>query len=243
MEPKFKVGGRVKYIGTLLSVPKGASGTVLRHSNEDDVRVVFDGISSSRTDNSYGVLPENLEQVECNGCDPAEGFCRYCREVASKAVSAGSTPTDSATKPTNPKDAIGSTKLGLDVVPDTLKVYAALAFTEGALKYGSMNWRVAGVRASIYKAALERHLMKYWNGEWADPITGVPHLASVIACAGIILDANAAGMLTDDRPPSIPLARIVDNLEAEVKHLHELFKDKHPHHHIEADKLGPIIPK
>jgi hypothetical protein len=149
----------------------------------------------------------------------------------------------SPAKDTNPKDAIAASKLPLNVVPDTLKVYATLAFTEGALKYGSMNWRVAGVRASIYKAALERHLAKYWNGEWADPVTGVPHLASVIACAGIILDANAAGKLTDDRPPAIPLAGIIDGLEPAVKHLQELFKDKHPHHHTEADKLGPVIPK
>lgn len=131
-------------------------------------------------------------------------------------------------KDTNPKDRIGSKKLPLDLVPSTLKVYAALAFLEGALKYGAYNWRKSGVRASIYKAALERHLDKYWNGEWADPKTNVPHLASVLACAGIILDAHTASTLTDDRPPVIPLSVLIDDSDKQVEHLKEMFKDHNP---------------
>ncbi len=106
-------------------------------------------------------------------------------------------------KPTNPKDALAVSKLPLHLVPDTVKVYAALAFAEGAAKYGGYNWRVAGVRASVYRSALERHLAKWWNGEWADEKTGVPHLASIIACAGILLDANVgrqASPMTGHRP-------------------------------------------
>lgn len=110
-----------------------------------------------------------------------------------------------AGKETNPKDAIGSAKLHVGLVPDTLVVFAAMAFTEGAAKYGRFNWRVAGVRASIYHDALRRHLAKWWNGEDRDPETGVPHLASVAACVAILVDANAVGKLTDDRPPAVPL--------------------------------------
>lgn len=133
-------------------------------------------------------------------------------------------------KDTNPKDAIGSTKLSFGLVPDTLSTFAALAFTEGATKYGSYNWRVAGVRASIYRDALERHLKKWWNGEEVDPKTGVSHLASVIACAGIILDAALVGKLTDDRPPKAPMGELIDSMEAKVAHLKELHKDKNPKH-------------
>ena len=133
-------------------------------------------------------------------------------------------------KDTNPKDAIGSTKLPFHLVPDTLKAYAALAFCEGATKYGAYNWRIAGVRASIYKSALERHLAKWWNGEDCDPDTGVPHLASVIACAGILLDAKLVGKLTDDRPPVAPMADLIDNFEGIVRHLQNLHKDKNPRH-------------
>jgi hypothetical protein len=131
-------------------------------------------------------------------------------------------------KPTNPKDALAIAKLPLHLVPATIQVYAALAFTEGAAKYGAYNWRVAGVRASVYKSALQRHLEKWWNGEWADEKTGVPHLASIIACAGIILDANLAGQLTDDRPPAVPLSPLVDGMEADVKRLLQMFRDHKP---------------
>lgn len=133
-------------------------------------------------------------------------------------------------KDTNPKDAIGSTKLPLHLVPDSLKVYAALSFCEGATKYGAFNWRIAGVRASIYKSALERHLAKWWNGEECDPVTGVPHLASVIACAAIILDAKLVDKLTDDRPPRAPLAQLIDGAAETVQHLQKLHQDKHPRH-------------
>lgn len=144
----------------------------------------------------------------------------------------------SDSKATNPKDAIGSTKLPLHLVPASLKVFAALAFTEGAAKYGAFNWRVAGVRASIYKSALERHLEKWWNGEDVDPATGVHHLASVLACAGIILDADLVGKLTDDRPPAAPVSAAIDAMEADVKRLLALHADKNPHHYTITDTQG-----
>jgi hypothetical protein len=109
------------------------------------------------------------------------------------------------TKPTNPKDIIGSGKLPLGLVPDTLLTEAAIAFLEGASKYGRYNWRIAGVRTSIYREAMQRHMIKWWNGEDRDPKTRVKHLASVIACAGILLDAELCGKLTDDRPPRAPI--------------------------------------
>ncbi len=122
----------------------------------------------------------------------------------------------------NPKDAIGATKLPLHLIPGTAKTYMALALLEGALKYGKYNWRVAGVRASIYIDALERHTEKWKDGQETDPKTGVPHLASVMACAGIILDARACGMLTDDRPPRAPTAEIIDAMAPVVRYLQQL---------------------
>lgn len=140
------------------------------------------------------------------------------------------------TKDTNPKDAIGMNKLPLDLVPDTLDIYASLAFAEGALKYGKFNWRIAGVRASIYIAALKRHLDKYNNGEWADEKTKVPHLSSIIACAAVLADAHEIGKLTDDRPPAAPIDRIIKDVEPIVLHLKDLFKDHHPHQYTIHDK-------
>ena len=123
-------------------------------------------------------------------------------------------------KPTNPKDMVAVTKLPLHLVPSTISAFAALAFAEGAAKYGAYNWRASGVRASVYKSALQRHLEKWWNGEWADPATGVPHLASVIACAGILLDARLVDKLTDDRPPAAPLSEAIDAMEADVRRIY-----------------------
>lgn len=140
-------------------------------------------------------------------------------------------------KPTNPKDQVAVTKLPMHLVPSTVTAHAALAFAEGAAKYGAYNWRAAGVRASVYKSALQRHLEKWWNGEWADPVTGVPHLASIIACAGILLDANLVGKLTDDRPPAAPVSPLIDGMEADVARIFALFADRNPKHWIIADEV------
>lgn len=139
--------------------------------------------------------------------------------------------------PTNPKDMVAVTKLPLHLVPSTISAYAALAFAEGAAKYGAYNWRASGVRASVYKSALQRHLEKWWNGEWADPATGVPHLASVIACAGILLDARLVDKLTDDRPPGAPISEAIDAMEADVRRIYEMFADRAPHHWTIGDPL------
>ncbi|MGY6246186.1 dATP/dGTP diphosphohydrolase domain-containing protein [Bosea thiooxidans] len=146
--------------------------------------------------------------------------------------------TGKIVKATNPKDRIASNKLPLDLVPDTLSAFAALAFVEGAAKYGAYNWRVAGVRASVYRSALDRHLKSWWNGEDVDPLTGVPHLASIIACAGILLDAGLAQKLTDDRPPKVGLGEVMRGLEAEVARVRSLFAEHAPIHWTAENSAG-----
>jgi hypothetical protein len=143
-------------------------------------------------------------------------------------------------KDTNPKDAIGSTKLPLHLVPDTAPAYLALAFCEGATKYGAFNWRVAGVRASIYMAAARRHMAKWWNGEEVDPKTKVPHLASAMACMAIILDAKLVGKLTDDRPPAAPLGKLIDESAEIVQHLQKMHANMNPRHWTVADS-DPLL--
>jgi hypothetical protein len=140
-------------------------------------------------------------------------------------------------KLSNPKDIIGRTKIGIELVPDCLSVYDALAFTEGALKYGRYNWRIAGVRVSVYIAALRRHIAKYMAGEWADPTTQVPHLASARACLGIILDAQLSDKLIDDRPPTQPNLNYLVDVEAVriQANLKELFKDHKPYQYTILD--------
>jgi len=143
------------------------------------------------------------------------------------------------TKDTNPKDRIGSSKLPLDLIPATASIEEALAFLEGAEKYGAFNYRAVGVRASIYVAAAMRHIQKWVNGEERDEKTGVHHLGSARACLGILLDAQSMDKLTDDRPPASPeFSRMVDEAQERVEHIKELFKDKDPKHYTIDDKQG-----
>ena len=139
-------------------------------------------------------------------------------------------------KDTNPKDSIGAKKLPMHLIPGTAKAALSVAFLEGALKYGKYNWRVAGVRGSIYLDAMERHLEKYKNGEDFDPDTKVPHLASVMACAAIIIDAKVCGKLTDDRPPRAPAAAYIDNLAELVRYLQLMYEGENPHQHTIEDE-------
>lgn len=139
------------------------------------------------------------------------------------------------TKHTNPKDRIGSTKLPLDLLSGIAKVEWCLAQLEGALKYGTWNWRHAGVRVSIYVAAIERHLEKYKNGEDRDPETGVHHLGNVMAGAAILLDAGALRKLTDDRPPMGPAATLIDAAQEDVLHLQRLYGDVQPRNYTIED--------
>lgn len=121
----------------------------------------------------------------------------------------------------NPKDAAASTRLDLSLFPASARAYGALAFTEGDLKYGGYNWRVAGVKPSVYVAAAGRHLDKYWNGEDVDPVTGVPHLAYAEACIAVVIDAIESDKLVDDRPPK-QSAALYKRFEEIIKKLQSL---------------------
>lgn len=99
---------------------------------------------------------------------------------------------------TNPKDAIGSRKLSLSLVPDVAIAHEAAALTVGALKYGRNNWRAHPVQAMIYIDAALRHLSLWKNGEEYSE-EGVHHLGHARACLAILLDAMEIGNLVDDR--------------------------------------------
>lgn len=137
----------------------------------------------------------------------------------------------------NPKDAVGSTKVPMGLVPATFIAETALAFLEGKEKYGQVNWRAAPVRASVYIDALKRHISKYEECQDRDPDTLVHHLGNLGACAGILIDAAAHGTLVDDRNYTKPdlVSRYIDNLAHKVRHIKELFKDKNPKHWTKRD--------
>lgn len=104
-------------------------------------------------------------------------------------------------KPTNPKDAIGSKKMHVSTVPAQVVGELGLAMLEGACRYGRHNYRIAGVRASVYYDAAMRHLMAWWEGEDIDPDSGLPHTVKAMACMAVLRDAQINNKLSDDRPP------------------------------------------
>lgn len=138
-------------------------------------------------------------------------------------------------KPTNPKDAIGSDKLPIHLWPETATILGSLGLLDGMLKYGRANFREIGVRATIYVDACRRHLTAWFEGEDTDPDSGLPHLAHALACLAIMVDAQAAGKLNDDRQVAGGYRALVTQLTPHVSRLKALHSGKSPKHYTIAD--------
>jgi len=144
---------------------------------------------------------------------------------------------DTAPKNPNPKDSIGSQKIPMHLWPETATILGALGLLDGALKYGRSNFRAAPVRASIYYDAAKRHLNGWFEGRPCDPDSGLPDLAHALACLAILVDAEAAGTLIDDRMIAGGYHKLLAAVTPHVKRLQELHKDKNPEHYTIADSL------
>ncbi|KVO11740.1 hypothetical protein WJ73_19520 [Burkholderia ubonensis] len=161
-----------------------------------------------------------------------------CRMRFNDSANFGGTPEiQKDVKPTNPKDAIATDKLPLHLLSPFVKAYQAIAHYLGNVKYGAWNWRAAGIRLSVYKSALDRHMDLFWEGEFYDQVDGTPHLANAMACLNIIADAWLTGNAIDDRPPSnaARLAEVRAELEALMPKIRAKYADKHPRHFTIAD--------
>lgn len=130
--------------------------------------------------------------------DPCNIFIEWPDETAVEAAR-GTLPAVS--KPSNPKDAMGIKKVPMSCVSAPVIAEIGLGMMEGAMKYGRHNYRVIGVRASVYYDAVMRHMMAYWEGEDIDPDSGLPHVSKAMASLAVLRDAQIQGNCTDDRPP------------------------------------------
>lgn len=148
--------------------------------------------------------------------------------------------SDDTMKNTNPKDIIGCNKIPMHLWPETATVLGALGLLDGALKYGRSNWREAGVRASIYYDACKRHLNAWFEGEDNDPDSKLPHLSHALACLAIIVDADAAGKLKDDRMYPSGYRKLIDQLTPCVSMMKEIHKDKNPKHWTIQDRIEVV---
>lgn len=122
-------------------------------------------------------------------------------------------------KDTNPKDAIGITKTPWSTLSAQVLGEVGVAMLEGALKYGRHNYRVAGVRASIYYDAMFRHMGSWWEGEDIDPESGLSHVTKAIAGLMVLRDSMLQGNWVDDRPPRVANLSWVSGLNVIVSRL------------------------
>ena len=139
------------------------------------------------------------------------------------------------TKPTNPKDILGSNKVPMHLWPKTATIAGVLGLLDGALKYGRSNWRAVGIRASIYYDAIDRHMSAWFEGEDIDPDSGLPHLSHAIASMAIIIDAIAGDRFRDDRMIQGGYRKLMDASVPDVARLKENHKGDDPHHYTIAD--------
>lgn len=175
------------------------------------------------------------DRCECAECLESLEMCFDCVDTREMLRAPEANPSVGS-KPSNPKQAFGDSKLPLHLWPTTATALGSLAFMEGALKYGRLNWRGAGVRASTYISAAKRHLDAWSEGEDNAPDSGLPHLASVLACVAILVDSIATGELNDDRHyHGEGYRKFVEELTPHVARLRELHKDKNPKHYTLAD--------
>lgn len=137
-------------------------------------------------------------------------------------------------KPTNPKDSIGIRKAPLSTVPSGVIAELGVAMLEGAAKYGRHNYREAGVRASVYYDALQRHIIAWWEGEDIDPDSGMNHVTKAIATLAVLRDSMMQENWVDDRPPKSK--NFYDSLNKTSGLILDRHVDKSPKHVTELNK-------
>ncbi len=133
-------------------------------------------------------------------------------------------------KDTNPKDAVGIAKVPWSVLPLRVIAELGLALLEGALKYGRHNYRVSGVRASVYFDAANRHLGAWWEGQDIDPASGLSHVTKAMASLTVLRDSMMQGNWVDDRPPAVSNPDWVEELNERAKALLEKYPNPRPAH-------------
>lgn len=122
-----------------------------------------------------------------------------------------------STKETNPKDGIGIKKWRqFATLPMTVMCEVGVAMLEGAAKYGRHNYRVSGVKASVYIDAAVGHIMQWWEGEDIDADSQLSHITKAISSLIVLRDAMIQKQLNDDRPPKANLDAVRDELQRVV---------------------------
>lgn len=132
------------------------------------------------------------------------------------------TPKPLSVKDTNPKDAVGTKKWRqYCTVPTTVIWELGVAMLEGARKYGRHNYRIAGVRASVYVDAAKGHIDQWWEGEDIDEESKLSHITKAMASLLVLRDAMIQDRWLDDRPPKTDLVALRADLQEAVDGIFE----------------------
>lgn len=144
-------------------------------------------------------------------------------------------------KDTNPKDAVGIRKWRqFTTVPFTVLWELGVAMLEGARKYGRHNYRIAGVRSSVYVDAAMGHLSCYWEGEDIDELSGLHHVTKAIASLTVLRDSMIQDKYVDDRPPKTKnLEKVKANLQKIVDRMFEEIPEAQPAY-LEGDQYDRV---
>lgn len=157
------------------------------------------------------------------------------RMVLSKAMTAEDIPIkENDSKDTNPKDAVGIKKAPISTLSGAVMAELGVAMLEGARKYGRHNYRISGVRASVYRDAAWRHLNKWWEGQDIDPDSGLSHIIKAMASLAVLRDAQIVDNWVDDRPPPIPedFWEKMDKAAVKIIKAYPNAKDPFTHEHV-----------
>lgn len=130
--------------------------------------------------------------------DEQVGCYTGCAKVGCKMR--GNQMKESLSPETNAKHAAGMTRAPMFNIPPLALLWAGYVMRRGADKYGAYNWVEGGVVYSVYHNAILRHMGAILMGQWFDPDDQAPHMAHVMACASIVIDAKERGVLKEDLP-------------------------------------------
>jgi hypothetical protein len=101
-----------------------------------------------------------------------------------------------------PADAAERAALRLDLIPPEAIIALASVLAYGANKYGERNWEKGMAWSRPFDAG-ERHGLAWWDGEAADPETGMSHLWHRICNDAFLIAFEARGASQDDRRASL----------------------------------------
>lgn len=110
---------------------------------------------------------------------------------------------------TNPKKARGAAKAPMGYCPATALIELEAVMGGGGHKYGPYNFRESPIDCMTYIGAIKRHFMLWEDGVDTDEESGRHHLAHIMACCALALDAHHTGQLVDNRSKTGLVARLL----------------------------------